>query len=423
MQHDETSNTGISGTLYLLNPTTSTNFSSDIIAYTPCDEDQYSAGDLSMSDVINHAITANVNAIVFFSLKYPYCNISGSYDNYTNLYTMIDTYSANNIYINLPTSNPTGVRIQYTATLFTETAWKNFIGSSGAPGTAVAMIILYSITGLITLTFLSIIITGAIRAHRHPERYGPRDFLGRPTQSRARGLARAILETLPIVKFGDPTPRADPKDIELGSSSQQPASSTLGAIAPASTLAVPSTHDPKRPSAEVRRTDSEGPAAATSSAAGAAVEVGADDDNALGCSICTDDFERGQDIRVLPCNHKFHPACVDPWLLDVSGTCPLCRIDLRPEGSGSVSAPDRAEATLAPPLENSGRRTAVRRFFAGAVGMDRQQRIEALRRFRQQHGLEVAPLNATQGVAAVPVETAAESQSRANRLRGFLRRA
>jgi hypothetical protein len=76
-----------------------------------------------------------------------------------------------------------------------------------APTTAVAMSILYSITGIITLLFLIIIATGAIRAHRHPERYGPRTGLaGRPRQSRAKGLARAMLETLPIVKFGDPDP-------------------------------------------------------------------------------------------------------------------------------------------------------------------------------------------------------------------------
>lgn len=48
-----------------------------------------------------------------------------------------------------------------------------------------------------------------------------------------------------------------------------------------------------------------------------------EEDGHLGCSICTDDFCTGEDVRVLPCNHKFHPACVDPWLLNVSGTCPL----------------------------------------------------------------------------------------------------
>ena len=37
----------------------------------------------------------------------------------------------------------------------------------------------------------------------------------------------------------------------------------------------------------------------------------------------TEDFVKGQDIRVLPCDDKFHPECVDPWFLNVSGTCPL----------------------------------------------------------------------------------------------------
>ena len=68
------------------------------------------------------------------------------------------------------------------------------------------MIILYSITGIITALFLGIIITGAVRAHRHPERYGPRRVAGRIRQSRARGIARAMLETIPIVKFGDESP-------------------------------------------------------------------------------------------------------------------------------------------------------------------------------------------------------------------------
>ena len=46
----------------------------------------------------------------------------------------------------------------------------------------------------------------AIRAIRHPERYGPRSGDTLPgafgPQSRARGLTRAILDTFPVVKFG-----------------------------------------------------------------------------------------------------------------------------------------------------------------------------------------------------------------------------
>ena len=32
------------------------------------------------------------------------------------------------------------------------------------------------------------------------------------------------------------------------------------------------------------------------------------------CVICMCDFENGQLLRVLPCNHEFHTKCVDKWL-------------------------------------------------------------------------------------------------------------
>jgi len=45
------------------------------------------------------------------------------------------------------------------------------------------------------------------------------------------------------------------------------------------------------------------------------------------CPICIADFENGDDLRVLPCEgrHRFHQACVDPWLLELSSSCPICR--------------------------------------------------------------------------------------------------
>ncbi|EEB90403.1 hypothetical protein MPER_11397 [Moniliophthora perniciosa FA553] len=47
------------------------------------------------------------------------------------------------------------------------------------------------------------------------------------------------------------------------------------------------------------------------------------------CPICIVDFEEGDDIRILPCEgqHRFHQQCVDPWLLELSSSCPLCRHD------------------------------------------------------------------------------------------------
>jgi hypothetical protein len=207
---------------------------------------------------------------------------------------------------------------------------QNPLGPS--PSTAVAMIILYSITGIITALFLVIIITGAIRAHRHPERYGPRDVLGRPRQSRARGLGRAILDTIPIVKFGEKEP-AKPTDIELASTAESRDVNATDAQATQTDPAVPKTNDTAvstgtaqavsqtmAPSTEEHQ---EGIAPAQPAVAADSGLDNSSNDEHLGCSICTEDFEKGQDLRVLPCDHKFHPECVDPWLLNVSGTCPL----------------------------------------------------------------------------------------------------
>jgi hypothetical protein len=44
------------------------------------------------------------------------------------------------------------------------------------------------------------------------------------------------------------------------------------------------------------------------------------------CSICIDDFEAGERIRVLPkCHHAFHTDCIMPWLTERQGCCPLCK--------------------------------------------------------------------------------------------------
>ena len=45
------------------------------------------------------------------------------------------------------------------------------------------------------------------------------------------------------------------------------------------------------------------------------------------CPICILDFEEGDDLRILPCEgkHVFHQECVDPWLLELSSSCPICR--------------------------------------------------------------------------------------------------
>jgi hypothetical protein len=43
------------------------------------------------------------------------------------------------------------------------------------------------------------------------------------------------------------------------------------------------------------------------------------------CHICLEDFEDGEQLRVLPCTHCFHACCVDTWIENKSSTCPVCR--------------------------------------------------------------------------------------------------
>jgi len=44
------------------------------------------------------------------------------------------------------------------------------------------------------------------------------------------------------------------------------------------------------------------------------------------CSICIDEFEEGEKIRLLPlCGHGYHTDCILPWLTERQGCCPYCK--------------------------------------------------------------------------------------------------
>ncbi|KFZ19720.1 hypothetical protein V501_00541 [Pseudogymnoascus sp. VKM F-4519 (FW-2642)] len=47
------------------------------------------------------------------------------------------------------------------------------------------------------------------------------------------------------------------------------------------------------------------------------------------CSVCIESFAENENVRILPCSHIYHQRCIDPWLLNKSGTCPLCRKPLQ----------------------------------------------------------------------------------------------
>lgn len=51
------------------------------------------------------------------------------------------------------------------------------------------------------------------------------------------------------------------------------------------------------------------------------------------CSICIEDYEAGDILRVLRCGHRFHLECIDRWFLSSTdysrpSACPICNTEL-----------------------------------------------------------------------------------------------
>lgn len=194
-------------------------------------------------------------------------------------------------------------------------------GQTGGSGVAIFLSAFGVIVGLLIIA----VMISVLRSRRNPERYGPSPARpGRPKQSRAKGLARAVLESIPIVRFSesDKDANATPqRDIEL-------AVTGLDIHTPSTTVDASSLSPD--PDAIFHSNRSTNTPATTTEGLLAAQPTFQTRSGSLECSICLEEFVENEEIRVLPCNHKFHPVCIDPWLLNVSGTCPICRYDLRP---------------------------------------------------------------------------------------------
>lgn len=144
------------------------------------------------------------------------------------------------------------------------------------------LIVLCTFAGTLFILFVLSTAVGVIRVYRYPELYGPRNSQdGSSSQTRVQGLARAVLDTFPVVKF-----------------TQRDASPT------GSTDLEHETAEPRKDSAQT----------------GASRQDYAETPT---CSICAEDFAAEEDVRILPCKHEFHRHCIDPWLVQQSTKCPL----------------------------------------------------------------------------------------------------
>ncbi|KAK2463261.1 hypothetical protein APHAL10511_004916 [Amanita phalloides] len=264
------------------------------------------------------------------------------------LYAVLEAYNA--------TGSPT-----ITGGNITATHTQASSNGTSSPSTALAMIVLYAITGCVSALFCVVIVSGAIRAIRHPERYGPRARFGADgsPQSRARGLTRAILDTFPVVKFGS-VPREAPdepagKDIEAQTSENNetelkvrerceedgheklPTEQELREDMERHSLGGLGITNPSEPVPDIQiehiqeqlRPPEQDSGPISSSSTRNNNEVMPESIGTETCPICILDFEEGDDVRILPCEgqHRFHQSCVDPWLLKLSSSCPICRHD------------------------------------------------------------------------------------------------
>ncbi|XP_066492586.1 E3 ubiquitin-protein ligase RNF43 [Tiliqua scincoides] len=60
------------------------------------------------------------------------------------------------------------------------------------------------------------------------------------------------------------------------------------------------------------------------------------------CAICLEEFNEGQELRIITCFHEFHRQCVDPWLQQHQ-TCPLCMFNIVDQNRSAVPARSRED--------------------------------------------------------------------------------
>lgn len=331
--------------------------------------------------------TTPAKAVVMYALRLSTCALPGQHPEYgAAILTTTSNVAARTVLGMLG-----GTQGNITASVV-PTGQTPASNSGGYINQPTAMIALYTVAGIVLILFFSVLIIGGVRARRHPERYGARAGTARrPPRSAAKGIAAAVLDTVSSVRlFGK---EDAPKDVEMQHDTEEQQPTEDGVQERPASGPNTDDDDTSMHKEETMRT----------------------------CPICCDDFTEGQEVRALPCHHIFHPACVDPWLTNVSGVCPMCREKLAPDQVDpgvSVLAPNSAfdsapahtlagsEPTLAgsaiaPGIANAQRRTSTN-FLSRYLDLmnhrntSDQSRTDALRRLgedrRRQDGDSAPPI-------------------------------
>ena len=126
------------------------------------------------------------------------------------------------------------------------------------------------------------------------------------------------------------------------------------------------------------------------------------DDNGQ-CIVCLVEYEVGDEVRLLPCMHRFHNECISPWLAR-SPYCPMCKLSVR---TGTFQGEARPAAAA------QERRHYSRRLLAGALRepdlVVRAERRASRPESAANHNAAAARRPASAGIVAGSSSAAADS--------------
>uniref|UniRef100_A0A1D1XM03 E3 ubiquitin-protein ligase RNF13 n=1 Tax=Anthurium amnicola TaxID=1678845 RepID=A0A1D1XM03_9ARAE len=224
-----------------------------------------------------------------------------------------------------------------------------------------AMIVLYAVSGVVLGLFFIVVVTNIIKNRLNVPT--PQVSQGQDPSSRPRrGIARSVLESFPVFFFtmglkDEDDDKKEKDDLEKGKAkdlesdieleninsdvmksapeAEETKDKDLSDISTDNNTSKTNNNDddnsqernldlPENPLiAHIKDSSSSRPISTTSNLS-ATNKV---QDGQLTCPICLDDFESGEELRLLPCQHRYHTICIDPWLLDISPLCPMCKTD------------------------------------------------------------------------------------------------
>lgn len=67
-------------------------------------------------------------------------------------------------------------------------------------------------------------------------------------------------------------------------------------------------------------------------------DVAGTDEEEEQCAVCRMEFEVGEDVRLLPCSHFYHPACISQWLHFQKVRSPACNCPVQLLDTAALSS-------------------------------------------------------------------------------------